>query len=735
MRLPSLSLRVQLLLTFAGLAAGSAAVVGAFAYRSALAGMERDARRSVAAAALNREETITRLLTFRQRRAEGFLTSVTSSCGEIGPKGRIGWEIGCVDTALEEFRFTEGAAAARLMYGSRQLAQSGRWTPVRLPNPGTLARLVPGEGDRLDFVMYAQSGIITVMLRFTTDEIAEIFRSHYGLGASGEVFLTDADGRLVTPVRYMPEQSGTARAAAGERQVTGGCVAGRTEQIVAPDYRGIKTIHGLRSISAFGGVGCIDAHVMYDEALAPMEAMREQMLYRGAGFLGGAMLLSLIASAWIERPIRHLVASARALQDGRFDATVRVAGPSEIRELESAFGAMRAAIRDLLASEQIARLQAESANRAKDDFLAVVSHELRTPLTSIIGWSHLVNTGKLDAAHTVRALQTIERSAEAQSRLVDDLLDVSRIASGTLRLNRSRVTIVSAVDAAIDAMRPRAEKHGVELSADIDRYAGFVYADPQRLQQIVDNLVSNALKFTPEGGRVNVAVRRSGGDIELSVRDTGVGISAEFLPHVFDRFRQADGASTRTHGGLGLGLAIVKHLVEMHGGSVRAASAGPGQGSTFVVTLPAAEAEVAAVGDTLHVAGSMDRRLAHVNVLVVDDDGPTREVVSTILTSAGASVTTVGSAAEARDAMAKAQPAVVVADIAMPAEDGLALMRSLRQAGTTADDVPAIALTALTRSTDVDAALAAGFQAHLPKPVNVNQLVNTVAALAARRAA
>jgi len=736
MRLPSLSLRLQLLLTFAGLAAGAAAVVGTFAYRSATAGIERGARRSVAAAARSREETVTRLLTFRQDRAAGFLTSVTSSCGETGARGRIGWEPQCVQTALDEFRSTERAAAARLLYRGRRIAQSGRWTPVENPAPGTLARIIPGADGRTDYVMHAQAGRLSLVLRFTTDEIVEIFRSNYGLGASGEVFLTDAAGRLVTPVRFIPASSSPARAADAERQLTGGCIAGRTVEIIAPDYRGVKTIHGLRSISAFGGVGCVDAHLMYDEALAPTAGMRRELLYRGGGFLAAAIVLSLIASAWIARPIRQLVSSARAIQAGRFDAPVPVAGPSEVRELAQAFRSMEGAIRDLLSSEQIARLQAESANRAKDDFLAVVSHELRTPLTAILGWAHLLNSGKLDPAHASRALQTIERSADAQSRLIDDLLDVSRISSGTLRLNRRPVRVASAVEAAIDAVRPRADRQAITIHAVVDRTAGQVSADVERLQQILGNLLSNALKFTPEGGRIDVEVARAAASVELSVRDNGAGIAADFLPHVFDRFRQADSASTRVHGGLGLGLAIVKHLVEMHGGRVRAESDGPGRGATFVVTLPRIEASDASLSRGQAKANVADRkRLAHVNVLVVDDDEATRHLVSAMLSAAGARVTMAASAEEARHAFDRARPAVVVADIAMPVEDGFSLVRSLRASGHTPDAVPAIALTALTRREDVAAALAAGFQAHLAKPVDVSELVETIATLAGRRAA
>jgi signal transduction histidine kinase/ActR/RegA family two-component response regulator len=730
----SLSLRLQLLIMFAAVAGGSAAVLGVFGYQSAIGDLERNARRSVAAAAQSREETLTRMLQFRQDRAAGFLTSVESSCGEVGARS-IAWELGCVRTALREFRFTERADAALLLYRGRRIARSGTWTPVDPPTPEMVARIVTDANGSVAYVMHAQSGELSVTLRFSNDELIEIFRSNYGLGSSGEVFLIDGEGRLLTSLRYVAPEADERRSAAAEAYLTGGCLAGRSEEVIAPDYRGVKTIHGLRSTMLFGGVGCIDAHQMYDEALAPTVQMRQQLLYRGLGFFAGAILLSLLASSWIARPIRRLVSSARAMQSGRFDAAIRVGGPSEVRTLGRAFAAMGRALSDLLTREQTARQQAEAANRAKDDFIAVVSHELRTPLTAILGWTHLLNSGKLDAAQAARALQTIERSAETQSRLIDDLLDVSSIASATLRLHRRPVSMPSAIEAAIEAIRPNADRKKIDLRAAIDRDAGLISADPERLQQIVGNLLSNAVKFTPEGGRVYVALEQHDDIVQLTVRDNGIGITADFLPHVFGRFRQASGATTREHGGLGLGLAIVKHLVEMHGGTVYADSAGPGQGAAFVVSLPKIGTGEAAITGMRPFDGEQAQRLADVNVLVVDDDAPTRDVVRAVLAAAGARVTTAASAAEARDVVTRVRPAIVVSDLAMPGEDGFALMKSLRENGTTAEQVPAIALSALARREDVDAAMAAGFQAHVAKPVDVGELVNTIAQLARKRAA
>jgi signal transduction histidine kinase/ActR/RegA family two-component response regulator len=646
--------------------------------------------------------------------------------------GRIAWEPDCVRTALDEFRFTERAAAARVLYRGRRLAESGHWIPIALPEPGSLGRMVPAADGEPNLAMQTQSGDLSLILRFTNDEILELFHNDYGLGSSGEVFLVGADGRLITPLRYGPASNESHGATDPEQQLRAGCAAGRTEEIIANDYRGVKTIHGIRPVSTIGG--CIDAHVAYEEALAPTDRMRQQLVYRGLAFLAVAVALSLAASSWIARPIRQLAASARILQTGRFDTPVTIGGPAEVRELGTAFTSMESAIRDLLSSEQRARVEAEQANRAKDDFLAVISHELRTPLTAVMGWAHLLNTGKLDPAHAERALQTIERSADAQSKLIDDLLDVSRIGSGTLRLHRRPVQISAAVDAAMESIRPHAVGKRIELHTDVEPNVRLVAADPQRLQQIVVNLLSNAVKFTPEGGRVDVDVRRSQTGIEISVRDTGVGISSDFLPFVFDRFRQGDSASTRTHGGLGLGLSIVKNLVEMHGGTVRAESAGQGHGARFVVSLPNFEATQAATAGVRR-SETEEEFLAGVHVLVVDDDERTRDVVSAILTSVGANVTTAGSAEQARDVLARKQPAVVVADIAMPVEDGYSLMRSIRANGTTADKVPAIALTALARAEDIDAAFAAGFQAHLAKPVDVGDLVDAIAVLTGKRAA
>ena len=383
----------------------------------------------------------------------------------------------------------------------------------------------------------------------------------------------------------------------------------------------------------------------------------------------------------------------------------------------------------LLAREQTAREQAETANRIKDEFLAVLSHELRTPLNPILGWSRLLRHSKLDAKKTAHALETIERNAKLQTQLIEDLLDVSRILRGKLSLNIVPVNLVSTIESAIETVRLAAEAKAIQIQTVFDPTVGQILGDSARLQQVIWNLLSNAVKFTPAGGQVNIRLERRGTQAQIQVSDTGKGIPPDFLPHVFEYFRQADGTTTRRFGGLGLGLAIVRHLVELHGGTVQAASQGEGQGATFTVQLPimkvdngmsAAEAP-ALLTDSSHP-------LQGIRVLVVDDEADTRDLVTFIIKEAGAIVTAVASAIAALEACAQAQPDVLVSDIGMPEMDGYMLIRQLRSQPQ-GQQILAIALTAYAGEIDYRQALAAGFQQHIPKPVEPVQLIEAIASV------
>ena len=381
---------------------------------------------------------------------------------------------------------------------------------------------------------------------------------------------------------------------------------------------------------------------------------------------------------------------------------------------------------EILLRERKARAEAETANRIKDDFLATVSHELRTPLNAMVGWVHLLRSGGLDAATTERALETIERNIRAQAQIIDDILDVSRIVRGSLTLAFQPVDLAALLHNTIESLRPAAQSKGIALHTLFEAAGSEVPGDPDRLQQVAWNLLSNAVKFTPRGGSVEVRLSRQGDDLRLEVADTGEGISPEFLPHVFERFRQADSSANRMHGGLGLGLAIVRHLVELHGGTVSAESPGRGHGARFTVTLPAASAgPTPALKPSAQAVQAPDSLpLAGLRLLVVDDDLDTCETLSLLLSRAGARVVTAASAAEALAALERSRPDLLIADIGMPGEDGYDLIRQMRmRPPERGGAVPALALTAYTRAEDRERALAAGFQAHLPKPVNAEELM------------
>jgi len=438
--------------------------------------------------------------------------------------------------------------------------------------------------------------------------------------------------------------------------------------------------------------------------------------------------------------VRH---NARAIRNGE-DVLYYEGAIEDVTERKQAEEERKA----LLAREQAARAEAEAASRMKDEFLATISHELRTPLNAMLGWASLLRSRKLNEATTARALETIERNAKAQTQMVEDLLDVSRMIRGKLRLTTHPVDLVFVIEAALEAVQPTIAAKSIELEKLYEGVQGeavMVMGDSNRLQQIVWNLLTNAIKFTPTRGRVKVHLSVVSGNeqqtkatyAQIQVSDTGCGISAKFLPYIFEHFRQADSTSTRSQAGLGLGLAIVRQLVEIHGGTVYANSPGVGQGATFTVKLPLLEGsrgrrEQGEQGENKTFFPSpltpRPSPLLGLQVLLVEDEVDTREVLTLALEQYGAEVTAVTSAAEAKSAIAKFQPDVIISDIAMPEEDGYDLIQQLRDWGK---QMPAIALTAYARDSDRTAAIAAGFQQHLSKPVEPEELAAVVADLVA----
>ena len=400
----------------------------------------------------------------------------------------------------------------------------------------------------------------------------------------------------------------------------------------------------------------------------------------------------------LERPIRLAVVLT----------AVRAAMRSRARQYE---------VRDLLVALRRARSEAEHASRLKDEFLATLSHELRTPLNAILGWTSMLVRGEVEPRRLARVYQVLDRNAQSQAQLIGDVLDVSRIITGKLQLQLTTVDVGDVVARAIDAVRPAAAARNIAMQV-ADNSPGLVCADADRLQQIFWNLLSNAIKFTPVGGTIAVDLAREEGVVSVSVVDSGVGIAPEFVPFVFDRFRQGDQTTTRAHGGLGLGLSIVKHLTELHGGTVKVSSPGPGRGARFEVRLPAEPADVIAEAPRSETSAAA---LDGCSILVVDDDESTREVVTAALEGARAQVHVAASAAEARALLARVTPTLIIADLGMPAEDGFSFIRGVRESA--AHGVPAIALSAYADEATRARALAAGFTAFLAKPTRPHVLL------------
>ena len=506
-----------------------------------------------------------------------------------------------------------------------------------------------------------------------------------------------------------------------------------------PDSFGLETL--ARWLTAAPALPVIVLTGSDDEALA-VNAVREGAQdYLVKGRIDGGLLV---------QAIRYAIERKRVEEDLRLAKTSlehRVAErTAELREInaqlqgeiaERTLAQQQAA--ELLKREQAARLEVEAANRSKDEFLAILSHELRTPLNAILGWSEILRTGEPTRAEVIEGVEVIERNARSQARLVEDVLEVSRIICGKIRLNLGRVDLVAVVDAALASAHPAATAKGITLRPLVDPLPGQSPGDSDRLQQVVWNLISNAIKFTPRGGEVTVRARQDETRTEIVVSDTGIGIQPDFLPFVFDRFRQSDATITRSHGGLGLGLSISRHLVEMHGGTVSAASGGEGQGATFTLSLPLELPD----GHSLEGDGSASRNglldaapagspgLTNVRVLVLDDETDSRRVVVRLLTRAGAVVREADSASLVTGILTEWPADVLISDIAMPGEDGYSLIRRLRASSKVAwRTLPALALTAFARPEDQAQALNAGFQMHLPKPFEPANLLAAVTSLA-----
>lgn len=449
--------------------------------------------------------------------------------------------------------------------------------------------------------------------------------------------------------------------------------------------------------------------------------------------------------------VRHIELSAFAIRDASGETVCYVGIERDITELLKMAAGISGQIgplterkraeeesAELYKRESAARAEAEKANRLKDEFLATLSHELRTPLNAVIGWSRMLAAGRLDRDSSKHALEVIERNAWAQKQIIEDILDVSRVITGKLHLNLNPVDLVTVVDAALDAVRPAIEAKEIKIGTIIDANLRMISGDPDRLQQVIWNLLSNAAKFTPNGGRVEIYVSQTTAHVQIQVKDSGPGIDPKFLPHVFERFRQADGSTTRTHGGLGLGLAIVRHLVELHGGTITVENSEDGDGAIFSIQLPLPSGELSQ--ETLARAASVFREaqsealsLEGLRILVVDDETDALDLIGVELAQHGAKVTGVGNAADALTALEKSQFDLLISDIGMPNTDGYDLIRQVRkQEEGKSRKIPAVALTAYARIQDRMQAIMAGFSTHIAKPVEVNELVTVVAGLAGR---
>ena len=503
----------------------------------------------------------------------------------------------------------------------------------------------------------------------------------------------------------------------------------RATALFGPTFRGEAPIrcHDVLTDPRYGTMG--PHHGMPPRHLPVRSYLAVPVRGRDGGVIGGLFFGHPEPGRFTERAERLIVGLAAqagiAFDNARlFEAAQKAAQERQV----------------LLESERAARTEAERMSEIKDAFLATLSHELRTPLNAILGWSQILKAGR-DAEDTARGLEVIERNARIQAQLIDDLLDMSRITTGKLRLDVQQISPSAFVEAAVETLQPAADAKGLRIETVLDPQAGPISGDASRLQQVIWNLLSNAIKFTPRGGKVQVVVQRVNSHIEVQVADTGAGIRPEFIPHLFERFRQGDTSTTRRYGGLGLGLSIVKNLVELHGGTVQVTSPGENQGTTVTVCLPLSAVHHAPEDiDRVHPKTpsrltllDVANELAHISVLVVDDQEDARDLVARVLQDAGAAVAVAASADAALEAISRRCPDILISDIGMPDVDGLELLRRVRSLHPECGgNIPAIALTAFTRSEDRTRALRAGFSVHVSKPVDPSELIATVVSVAGR---
>jgi PAS domain S-box-containing protein len=556
--------------------------------------------------------------------------------------------------------------------------------------------------------------------------------------------IRDASGAIIGVVlvfRDVTEERRAEDAVAEQREWLETTLESIGDAVIATDVRGqvvfmnpvAEHLTGWR-IDTAQGRPCTEVfNIINEQTRRKVDSPVTRVLAEGV-VVGLANHTILIAADGTERPIDDSGAPIRN-RDGRIVGVVLVfRDVSERRRAELDRQSAAAERERLLEAERIARTEAERASRVKDDFVAMVSHELRTPLNAILGWTQLMTRNRRDEAVLDRGLDIVARNTRVQAQLIADLLDISRIVSGKLRLEIQNVDLVAVVRDAIETVQQEASAKHITIRQELDTAIGPVAGDPGRLQQVVWNLLSNAIKFTGIGGQIRVTLRRIDEALEIAVADTGVGIRPEVLPQVFDRFHQADRSITRRFGGLGLGLSIVKNLVEMHGGSVRADSPGENQGATFMITLPCSRID-AAEAPAPAKAGGADAALQAVSLggirmLVVEDEPDTREFLKRLLEGHGASVAVAASAPEALAMWARLRPELLISDIGLPGMDGYDLMQQIREQDGGAGGTPAVALTAYARSEDRTRALLAGFQAHLAKPVEPTELLATIASFA-----
>lgn len=722
-KLKNFSISTQIVATTALIVLSSSLLIGYFSLHSSNEVLRRDAIMAIGSAADYRLQLLISKLAATKTRTRSILQMSDGICAE----GSSSMET-CLRGVFQHFtRTTEAAGVQFIPLVGEPInvgAEPSIFASIPLPTEKEVARLGRGTDQQVYVVVRATTPKGEIRAEFPAKQIQSIFTDRDGLGQSGEAFLTDASGYFLTATSYSGPigHSEPIKATPIVR-----CLSGKAGESLGPDFLNVEKVHAFRPVEEIGG-GCLMANIGETEAFAKSTKLVKNISEVIIITFLTAIALAYLASRWLTYPIRQLVLKAEALQADQFSKQKLVDGPKEIRSFDQAFLKMTNSLVSEIHERKQGQIELARAIKGRDEFLATLSHELRTPMNIIMGWIEILKTEGPTSLLFTKATETLERNAIIQKNLIDDLLDVSRIINGKFQMSKEPVDLSSIIRLTCEGLRPLAEQKNIRLHCAFTNERIQVSGDSTKLSQVVTNFVQNALKFTNSGGEITATLSVHAGTARFELRDTGIGIDAEFLPHVFDRLKQEGMGTTRVHSGLGLGLGICKHIVEAHDGKISVSSPGRNQGATFTVDVPVDqtiyETQIISLENRL-----LENRSSGYHVLIVDDSPDILFLLRAWLEHDGFMVSQADSAREGLKVFQEVQPDIILSDISMPIEDGYQFIAHIRNLPGEGRTVPAIALTAYASEEEKNKAVSSGFHMHVSKPTSKKIILQAVRSL------